>query len=101
MRNKETTAIFFKVDKIGVEFCFVFITGFIKSHANCILAFQRKTLGIYRDKSPYHRQSRRFADVVEDAKTRINPDFDFGLFLLEGRIRKIRGMIKGLFGVSR
>jgi hypothetical protein len=41
---------------------------------------------------------RRFADVVENPKTRINPDFDFGLFLLEGRIRKIRGMIKGLFG---
>lgn len=41
---------------------------------------------------------RRFADVVEDSKTRINPDFDFGLFLLEGRIKKIRGMIKGLFG---
>jgi hypothetical protein len=41
---------------------------------------------------------RRFADVVEDPKTRINPDFDFGLFLLEGRIKKIRGMIKGLFG---
>ena len=40
----------------------------------------------------------RFADVVEDPKTRINPDFDFGLFLLEGRIKKIRGMIKGLFG---
>jgi hypothetical protein len=39
----------------------------------------------------------RFADVVEDPKTRINPDFDFGLFLLEGRIKKIRGMIKGLF----
>ena len=39
-----------------------------------------------------------FADVVEDPKTRINPDFDFGLFLLEGRIKKIRGMIKGLFG---
>ena len=41
---------------------------------------------------------RRLADVVEDPKTRINPDFDFGLFLLEGRIKKIRGMIKGLFG---
>jgi hypothetical protein len=41
---------------------------------------------------------RRFADVVEDPKTKINPDFDFGMFLLEGRIRKIRGMIKGLFG---
>lgn len=41
---------------------------------------------------------RRFENVVEDPKTRINPDFDFGLFLLEGRIRKIRGMIKGLFG---
>ena len=40
----------------------------------------------------------RFAEVVEDPKTRINPDLDFGLFLLEGRIKKIRGMIKGLFG---
>jgi hypothetical protein len=40
---------------------------------------------------------RRFADVVEDPKTRINPDFDFGLFLLEGRIKKIRGMIKDFF----
>ena len=38
------------------------------------------------------------ADVVEDPKTRINPDFDFGLFLLEGKIKKIRGMIKGFFG---
>jgi hypothetical protein len=41
---------------------------------------------------------RRFENVVEDPKTRINSDFDFGLFLLEGRIKKIRGMIKGLFG---
>ena len=41
---------------------------------------------------------RRFADVVEDPKTRINPDFDFGLFLLEGRIKKIRGKLKCLFG---
>jgi hypothetical protein len=41
---------------------------------------------------------RRFADMIEDPKTKINPDFDFGLFLLEGRIKKIRGMIKGLFG---
>lgn len=41
---------------------------------------------------------RRFEDVIEDPKTRINPDFDFGLFLLEGRIKKIRGMIEGLFG---
>jgi len=40
---------------------------------------------------------RRFADVVEDPKTKINPDFDFGLFLLEGRIKKIRGMIKDFF----
>jgi hypothetical protein len=31
---------------------------------------------------------RQFADVVEDPKTRIYPDFDFGLFLLEGRIKK-------------
>ena len=43
---------------------------------------------------------RRFENVVEDPKTRINPDFDFGLFLLEGRIKKIRGMIKDLFGGS-
>jgi hypothetical protein len=41
---------------------------------------------------------RRFENVVKDPKTRINPDFDFGLFLLEGRIKKIRGMIKSLFG---
>jgi len=40
----------------------------------------------------------RFAEVVEDPKTRINPDFDFGLFLLEGKIKKIMGMIKGFFG---
>jgi hypothetical protein len=40
---------------------------------------------------------RRFENVVEDPKTKINPDFDFGLFLLEGKIKKIRGMIKGLF----
>jgi hypothetical protein len=41
---------------------------------------------------------RRFEDVVEDPETKVNPDFDFGLFLLEGRIKKIRGMIKELFG---
>ena len=43
---------------------------------------------------------RRFEEVVEDPATSINPDFDFGLFLLEGRIKKIRGMIKGWFGAS-
>jgi hypothetical protein len=36
--------------------------------------------------------------VVEDPNTVKHPDLDFGLFLLEGRIRKIRGMIKSLFG---
>ena len=41
---------------------------------------------------------RRFENVVEDPKTRIDPDFDFGLFLLERRIKKIRGMIKGFLG---
>lgn len=41
---------------------------------------------------------KRFMDVFEDPETRVNPDFDFGLFLMEGRIRKIRGIIKCLFG---
>ena len=36
--------------------------------------------------------------VVEDPDTKIQPDLDFSLFLLEGRIRKIRGMIRSLFG---
>jgi hypothetical protein len=43
---------------------------------------------------------RQFMDVFEDPQTRINPDFDFGLLLMEGRIRKIRGMLKSLFGDS-
>ena len=40
---------------------------------------------------------RKFMAVAEDSDTKINPDLDFSLFLLEGRIRKIRGMIKTLF----
>ena len=39
----------------------------------------------------------KFMDVLDDPDTKINPDFDFGLFLLEGRIQKIRGMLKTLF----
>jgi hypothetical protein len=39
----------------------------------------------------------RFIKVVEDPNTKTNPDLDFGLFLLEGRIQKIRGMLKTLF----
>jgi hypothetical protein len=39
---------------------------------------------------------RRFMAVVEDPDTKMNHDLDFSLFLLEGRIRKIRGMIKSL-----
>jgi hypothetical protein len=35
------------------------------------------------------------ADINPDSK--IHPDLDFGLFLLEGRIKKIRGMIKNLY----
>jgi len=40
---------------------------------------------------------RKFMDVLEEPDTKINPDLDFGLFLLQGRIQKIRGMIKYLF----
>jgi hypothetical protein len=40
----------------------------------------------------------QFMAVVKDSKTKVNPDIDFGLFLLEGRVRKIRGMLKRLFG---
>ena len=40
---------------------------------------------------------RKFMAVAEDSDTKMNPDLDFSLFLLEGRIRKIRGMIKTLF----
>jgi hypothetical protein len=40
----------------------------------------------------------QFMAVVEDPKTKINPDLDFCLFLLDGRIRKIRGMLTSLFG---
>lgn len=43
---------------------------------------------------------RNFMAVVEDPDTKINPDLDFSLYLLEGRIRKIRGMIKSLFGAG-
>ena len=41
---------------------------------------------------------RKFIAVVEDPDTKINIDLDLSLYLLEGRIRKIRGMIKCLFG---
>jgi len=41
---------------------------------------------------------RKFIAVVEDPDTKINIDLDFSLYLLEGRIRKIRGMIEFLFG---
>jgi hypothetical protein len=34
--------------------------------------------------------------MVEDPNTKLNLDLDFGLYLLEGRIRKIRGMIECL-----
>jgi len=40
---------------------------------------------------------RQFMEVFEDPETRVHPDFDFGLYLMEGRIRKIRGMIRCLF----
>ncbi len=40
---------------------------------------------------------RKFMDVVDDPDSKINPDYDFGLSLLEGRIQKIRGMLKSLF----
>jgi hypothetical protein len=40
----------------------------------------------------------RFMAMCEDPETRVSSDYDFGLYLLEGRIRKIRGMIKSLFG---
>jgi hypothetical protein len=40
----------------------------------------------------------QFMAVVKDSKTKVNPDIDFGLFLLEGRVRKIRGMLESLFG---
>jgi len=43
---------------------------------------------------------RKFIAVVEDSDSKIIPDIDFSLFLLEGRIRKIRGMIKCLFGAG-
>ena len=43
---------------------------------------------------------RNFMDVAEDPDTKMNDDLDFSLSLLEGRIRKIRGMIKTLFGAD-
>jgi hypothetical protein len=39
----------------------------------------------------------RFMSVAEDSDTKMSHDLDFSLSLLEGRIRKIRGMIKTLF----
>ena len=36
-------------------------------------------------------------DVVDDPDSKINPDYDFSFSLLEGRIQKIRGMLKSLF----
>ena len=39
----------------------------------------------------------KFIKVVENPNTKANPDLDFGLFLLEGRIQKSRGMLKNLF----
>jgi len=40
---------------------------------------------------------RKFIAMVEDPDTKLSLDLDFGLYLLEGRIRKIRGMIECLF----
>ena len=40
---------------------------------------------------------RKFIAMVEDPDTKLNLDLDFGLYLMEGRIRKIRGMIEYLF----
>jgi len=40
---------------------------------------------------------RKFIAIVEDPDTKLYLDLDFGLYLLEGRIRKIRGMIECLF----
>jgi len=40
---------------------------------------------------------RKFMDVASDPDSKINPDYDFSLALLEGRIKKIRGMLKNLF----
>ena len=41
---------------------------------------------------------RKFIAVFDDPDSKINPDLDFSLYLLEGRIRKIRGMIECLLG---
>lgn len=41
---------------------------------------------------------RKFMAVDEDRHTKIHSDLDFSLFLLVGRIWKIREMIKCLFG---
>ena len=41
---------------------------------------------------------RKFIAVVDDPDTEINPDLDFSLYLLEGRIQKIRGMLRFLNG---
>ena len=34
---------------------------------------------------------RKFMDVISDPNTKINPDYDVNLALLDGRIKKIRG----------
>jgi hypothetical protein len=39
----------------------------------------------------------RVMSVLEDPNAEIYPDLDLKLFLLEGRIKKIRGMIKNLY----
>jgi hypothetical protein len=41
---------------------------------------------------------RKFMAVVEDGSAKRRPDLDFSLFLLAGRIGKIRGMLKSLYG---
>jgi hypothetical protein len=39
----------------------------------------------------------RVMSVLEDPNAEIYPDLDLKLFLLEGRIKKIRGMIKNFY----
>ena len=40
---------------------------------------------------------RKFMDVLDNPYLEIHPDWDFGLLLMERRIKKIRGMLKSLF----